>query len=211
MDNLLDEEWQRPTLTQYGARFSLLSFLIWHFQKNPPQSPDEVVNVKISFDNASVTQSHCVKVEAGVVEDMRWATKKHTNGCHFLCYIGSEDRYNLEIELSEPAREIKTLSSNGKLYLPGEQKVIIKPYLVCDLVALCLILGLVSVFNHKSTWKCPWCLVTRKEIGDFSKSWPLRDFSDEIALSYGKKVSGLKGKTRYARTHMGINVSHYAY
>lgn len=50
-------------------------------------------------------------------------------------------------------------------------------YLVCDLVALCQLLGLTAVYHPKAFWKCAWCLVTKDSIADFThESWPLRDF-----------------------------------
>jgi hypothetical protein len=202
------EGWGSPTLTPGGRGYgySLFPYLRWYLKTHPPQN-NEPVPFKISFDNASITSNRKVKAETGVIEDLRDASKKHEKGCHFVIYLGKEDREELMKELENVAQEIEKIMEDGKIELEDKSEVKVKIYLVCDLVALCQLLGLTAVYHPKAFWKCAWCLVTKDSITDFThESWPLRDFLSKEARAMGEKASKSKSPKTFARKHDGIMV-----
>lgn len=207
-----------PTATpgQRGYCYSLKKYLSWYFKQKPPKE-GEKVPIKVSFDNATVTTSHKVKVETAVFEDMREPTKKQEmNGFHFVIFVGHEDRDTLVEELTEVGKEIEELNAGCGVSFEGPNNELrtaqVEIILVCDLVALCFVLGLTAVYNHQSFWKCPWCEVTREELGDFTRTeWPLRDFQSEEYKEFGAHAERLKRPKKYARNHKGIMVSDFVF
>lgn len=75
------------------------------------------------------------------------------------------------------AQSINYLIEGGTLHVLSHE-IQVEPVLVCDLKALVKLLGLYNVFHPRSIWKCPWCLVHRNLLGDFTDNcccWPWRD------------------------------------
>jgi hypothetical protein len=87
-------------------------------------------------------------------------------------------------------------------------KVKVELFLVCDLAALCKLLGLTSVYHPRAVWKCAWCEAMVNDLGDFTKdSWPLRNFFTKSYEDMAEHATKLKQPRAYARTHKGIMVS----
>lgn len=204
-----EDGWGEPEPTGGGRGYcySLLAYMKWYLRQHPA-TDDQAVPFKISFDNARITQSYRIKAETGVIEDLRNPTKKHTNGCHFVIWIGSEDRDILLEELKLIAQEIEFLADGGEIDQGNGTKTTVVPFLVCDLSALCKILGLTAVYHPKAHWKCAWCLVTKDEIYNFNQeTWSFRDFKSKETKEKGEHAQRLKNPKAYARNNEGIMVS----
>lgn len=206
LDSQLEEEWRFPLETKDGYHYQITSFLVWYLSQKPPTSP-EAVPIKISIDNANVTRARTIKAEAVVLEDMRFPSKRHSHGFHCAIFLGMEKRKVLRENLAAFTEELQCLHQDGFVVIAGFQ-VLIQLFLVADLQALCLLLGLYQVYKSTSQHKCPWCEVTIKEIGDFTKqSWPFRDFFSAKYVKAARAVEGHRDRKAFARTHHGIKVS----
>lgn len=118
-------------------------------------------------------------------------------------YWGDESHQNLTKALKNVLIDLQTIRENGnkvEVFLRDEngriKKVTVKVtvWLTCDMVCLCKVLGLGSVYHPRSKYCCPWCEVTRTELGDFRREkWPFRTIEEMQALGaeQAKKSSPL--------------------
>lgn len=173
-----------------------------------------------------MTSGKRLKQECGTVQVLSGYTlqeiKSHTHAHQWLLYIGEEEYDILEEELRNVIPEIMSLldtkvsmsvklTYNNVFYIKITVEGIeytVETYLVCDLACLVELIGLYDTSHPSSNYRCPWCPIPKKLLGDFSKAyWEFRKM-DEIV----QKGASLEGKSDDARAafaskNQGIKVS----
>ena len=70
------------------------------------------------------------------------------------------------------------------------------------------ILGLYTTFHPTSTFKCPFCIVTDKQISDFSiDNWEFRNIEAMTHTAEKVENKSIDTKTKFAKINYGIHVS----
>lgn len=205
----LSEGWGPPVSTpgSRGFQYNLITYLKWLFLHFPPTN-EGPIPIKISFDGVMITKNYRIVVETGVIEYFRFGTKQHYQGCHFLIYLGEEDRSIYKEELATCVQEIEYLYHGGLVEVSPDLKVSVGVHLCCDLCALCKLLGLTTIFHPNAHWWCAWCEIEYDKINDFSiEKWLLQDLLSSEYLQLGEHANTLKCPEAYAQTHKAIMVT----
>ncbi|PRP74740.1 hypothetical protein PROFUN_15508 [Planoprotostelium fungivorum] len=148
--------------------------------------PNTKVCVKLALDGARITANQ--QFECGTVQIL-WDqlsvdhTKSPSNAHQWLLYIGPEAYEDLREEMGPEVDFISSFldeDEETKKYTietpEGSRVYEVSVALVLDMKALCVIMGMYNCYQHGSKYRCPWCLVTKDEIGDFTKEdWDFRD------------------------------------
>lgn len=109
--------------------------------------------------------------------------------------------------MRELAKDINFLIAGNDIHVGGVA-IQIEPVLVCDMKALINLMGVYTVYHPKAWWKCLWCHVCEKDIGDFSiPCWPFRNrqrwkeiieeikqLSEATAKANGRRNGGVIGE-----------------
>ena len=132
-----------------------------------------------------------------------WNHIKFPNNLHIFWIVFGEETPEV---FSESAKiiinEINTVLKEKYIEVEGK-KIPVELFLVCDMTCLVLILKLYDVFKPNTCWKCPWCLVSKKELDDFNiQSWPLRELKCHKTTGANAELS--EDKTRFAGNNYGI-------
>jgi hypothetical protein len=147
------------------------------------------------------------KYEIGAFEEVNDSDIPHLRSgknSHLLfLYWGNESQENLEKALRKVLEDIHTIRANNnkvEIMEKGEKITVeVTIWLTCDMVCLCKVLGLGSVYNPQSKYCCPWCEITRVELGDFRKqSWTFRTIAvmKELGAKQAQKAKPSPGDAK---------------
>jgi hypothetical protein len=188
-----------------GAQFPLHQVLQLILKKEPPNDTSKPTWFKIVFDNGTMTGGKRKKVELGTVDlvSTEWSNIKSPNNSHiFWLVFGDESPDVFKESAKEIVADINAVLEEKSVDVDGK-KIPVELFLVCDMACLVMVLGLYDVFRPSARWKCPWCLISKKDMGDFNiLSWPLRDLKRH-------RVDGLfaaqsTNQADFAGNHFGI-------
>lgn len=217
----LRRETPSPSAFGGGYKYDIREMIRYaiKLEKNPNMAD---ILFKISLDAGSVMKQSKINVEALTMEIISYKVpmedtpaeehNKSTSQCKSFknAYLISLFRSDLEDEsdpetnrnlkraIVDTRRYIDDVITQPKLEIDEQHYYNIRLVLCVDMKCLCEVLGLVSVWNHKSKYSCCWCDIPRSDISNIlpeGKTYPFRNISHMKDI-WDKKLKGKAASTR---------------
>lgn len=166
--------------------------------EKPPISPSgdtACISLKIAWDEGHMTRHRPMEVcTMDIVSDKNVSTCKSWKNSYLIALFGAkpgessvETSEILKEELADIFEAVNAFQASPKMMINGIEYTI-KIFVCLDLACMTKSLGLKDLWRHNSAFRCPWCCVTKQQIGDFSiPEWSFRNINtmhelfDEIA------------------------------
>ncbi|RHZ77371.1 hypothetical protein Glove_180g104 [Diversispora epigaea] len=165
---------------------------------------NSIINLRISGDRRNVRRKlKHVMITFTILDDTLNLQK---SDYHFtvILYLGNENYETLQKVMEPMISELNDLSIHGLKDLTGKVWTIIL-YFSSDWKFLAIILGFNSA---NSKYFCPWCLCTKKDIGNINKTWTIEKNIDQIKTAFLNNEKPPPGHIKPPLLSM-ISLDHY--